>query len=104
MSTIWRDTGLSGLVWTENAKAEFLSQSTLAPGPRFPKASLAYVVCEVHTIIVQFSDRFPKAFLVTNVVKTLVARDGSRGTRKSIVTIASVESPAGHSVVSDVFY
>ena len=50
-------------------------------GPRFPKASLAYMVREVHrTIIVQFSGRFPKASLVTNVVKTHVANDDSRGT------------------------
>ena len=35
------------------------------------RTSLAYVVREDHrTIIVQFSDRFPKASLVTNVVKT----------------------------------
>ena len=52
------------------------------PGPRFPKALLAYVVREVHcTIIVKFSDRFPKASLVTTVVKTLVANDCSNGTR-----------------------
>ena len=41
-------------------------------GPRFPKASLAYVVCEVHRMIIIQSDRFP------------IANDGSRGTRRAL--------------------
>ena len=53
-------------------------------GPRFPKASLANVDREVHrTSVVGFSPRFPKASLLTSVVKTLVANDTSRGTRRA---------------------
>ena len=56
-----------------------------SPGPRFPKASLAYVDCEVHrTSVVEFSPRFPKASLLTSVIKTLVDNDASRGTRRGL--------------------
>ena len=54
-------------------------------GPRFPEASLANVDREVHrTSVVEFSPRFPKASLLTSVVKTLVANDASRGTRRAL--------------------
>ena len=48
----------------------------ICPGPRFPKALFPYVVREVHRmIIVQFSDRFLKASLVTNFMKTQCFRE-----------------------------
>ena len=73
------------------------------PGPCFPKASLAYVVCEVRrTSIAQFSHRFPKASLVRNVVKTLIANVDSRGTRRVLRAPLAYYSlsrhTSGHSV------
>ena len=60
----------------------------------FCEASLAYVLREVH----RTSSYSFQTVSRNNVVKTLVANGGSRG----IGTLASVEPPAGHSVVYNI--
>jgi hypothetical protein len=84
--------------WPVNAESKLRTQSwlfghCLARAP-FPESIVSLSGSVVRRMsIVRFSHRFPKASLVTNVVKTLVANEDSRGTRRRL-RASSVASPA----------